>query len=96
LNNPPLVYKLLNGFFKEVQRQALPLEVDQAPLKRLQMLAQLEGDTPHAIEVVQARVSLSKKQKNKSAYESAIQDLASLFLTQGDTVNAEKVLGLLK
>ncbi len=96
LNHPPLEYKLLNGFFKEVQRQALPLEVDQAPLKRLQMLAQLEGDTPHAIEVVQARVSLSKKQKNKSAYESAIQDLASLFLTQGDTVNAEKVLGLLK
>ncbi len=96
LNHTPLEYKLLNGFFKEIKNQALPLETPQVPLKRLQTLAQLNGETALAVSVAEARVSLSKKQKNKSLYEEAIRDLASLFLTQGDTPKTEKVLALLK
>jgi hypothetical protein len=95
LQNPALEHKMLEGYFNTTKTGVAPAEVALEPLKRLQVLEQLMGRDAKALSVVQERVHWAKAQRNKTAYVSALQDVAALLLSQGEAVKAQKVLALL-
>jgi hypothetical protein len=86
---------MLEGYFNTTKTGVAPAEVALEPLKRLQVLEQLMGRDTQALSVAQERVHWAKAQRNKTAYASALQDVAALLLSQGEAVKAQKVLALL-
>jgi tetratricopeptide (TPR) repeat protein len=95
LQNPALEHKMLQGYYKATKVGGAAPDVALEPLKRLQTLEQLMGREAHALKLAQERVSLAKIQRNKAGYRSALKDVAGLYLSQGESDKAQKVLALL-
>jgi hypothetical protein len=95
LQNPALEHKMLEGYYKASKAGVAPADIALETIKRLQILEQLRGKDAHALKLAQERVNLAKAQRNKAGYNSALQDVASLYLNQGESEKAQKVLALL-
>ena len=95
LENPALEDKMLQGYYKASKADLAAADISLETMKRLQVLSQLMGRDSQALKLAQERVSLAKAQRNKTAYKAALNDVASVYLNQGDTDKAQKVLALL-
>jgi hypothetical protein len=95
LQNHALEHKMLEGYYKASKAGVEPRDIALDTIKRLQILEQLRGKDAHALKLAQERVSFAKAQRNKAGYNSALQDVASLYLNQGKSEKAQKVLALL-
>ncbi len=95
LQNHALEHKMLEGYYKASKAGVEPRDIALDTIKRLQILEQLRGKDAHALKLAQERVNLAKAQRNRVGYTSALQDVASLYLNQGKSEKAQKVLALL-